>query len=408
MKILLINKYYYKKGGTETYTFGLKKMLENHGHEVCVFSMDDEKNISSEYSDYFVDNIDFSKDKIKNAFKLIYSREAYNKLEKLIKEYEPDLCHVNLIYHHITPSIFHVLSKYNIPVIFTAHDYKIICPNYKIWNKNRCKKCKNGKFINCVLNKCHKDSYLNSFLMTVEAYIHKIIKSYEKIDYIIAPSSFMKNTLVDFGINESKITVIPNFIDTYMEKNNNKENKIGDYILYFGRLSEEKGIHTFVKSKKYIHNNISYKIVGTGPMEEEILKEINKENLENIELKGFLDGEELIESIKNSLCVVIPSEWDEVFGLTVIESFINKKVVITSKQGAFPELIDEDFNGNMFNTGDEKDLADKINRIIEKNPEELKQMQEKSYLHAKEKYNQESYYNQLMCIYEAAIKNKTT
>lgn len=408
MKILLINKYYYKKGGTETYTFGLKDMLEDYGHDVAIFSMHDDRNNYSKYSDYFIDNIDFNKDKIKNSFKLIYSKEACEKLEKLIKYYKPDLCHVNLIYHHITPSIFHILKKYNIPIVFTAHDYKIICPNYKIWNKARCDKCKNGKYINCLLNKCHKNSYINSMLMTLEAYTHKFLKSYENIDHIISPSKFMEKTLIDFGLDKSKITTIPNFLDTYMEKNNRKESVIGDYILYFGRLSEEKGIETFIKSKKHISSNIKYKIVGTGPMENIIKELVAKDNINNVEILGFLNGEELINEISNSLCVVIPSEWDEVFGLTVIESFINKKLVITSEQGAFPELIEDGVNGYIFKTGNEKDLANKIDTIIKIDKSKLKDMQEQVYLNAKEKYSQQHYYERLMDIYNKFIKNKNS
>lgn len=407
MKILLINKYYYKKGGTETYTFGIKNMLEENGHDVAIFSMHDNKNNYSEYSDYFIENIDFNKNKIKNSFKLIYSKEACEKLEKLINYYKPDICHVNLIYHHITPSVFHVLNKYNIPTVFTAHDYKIICPNYKIWNNNRCHKCKNGKYINCLLSKCHKNSYINSMLMTIEAYTHKLIRSYENIDHIISPSKFMKNTLVDFGLDKSKITTIPNFLDSYMEKNNIKGQVIGDYILYFGRLSEEKGIETFIKSKKYISHDIKYKIIGTGPMDKKIKELISRDNITNVEMLGFLEGEHLIKAISNSLCVVIPSEWDEVFGLTVIESFINRKLVITSKQGAFPELIEEGKNGYMFNTGNEKDLANKIDGIMNIDKNKLKNMQEEAHLSAKQKYSQENYYKSLINIYKESINNKT-
>src|SRR5699024_1455797 len=152
------------------------------------------------------------------------------------------------------------------------------------------------------------------------------------------------------------ITTIPNFLDTYIEKNNIKESVIGNYILYFGRLSEEKGIETLIKSKKYISSNIKYKIVGTGPMAKTIKELIAKDNINNVEILGFLSGTELVNAISDSLCVVIPSEWDEVFGLTVIESFINKKLVIASEQGAFPELIEDGINGYIFKTGNEKDL----------------------------------------------------
>ncbi len=403
MKVLLINKYLYKKGGTETYTFGIKEMLEKNGHKVMLFSMKDPKNFSTKYEKYFVENIDFNKNKLKGAFKLIYSREAERKLENLILAERPDVCHVNLIYHHLTPSIFHVLKKYNIPIVFTAHDYKIICPNYKLWNKGKmCKKCKGGKYYNCIKNKCHKNSYIFSSLLTIEAYLHKIINSYDNIDFIISPSGFMRDCLVEFGIKREKIKLIPNFIDT-----NNKEidNIIGDYILYFGRLSEEKGIETFIKSKQYVNSKLNYKIVGVGPIEEHLKEVIRQNGIENIELCGFLQGEELKNMIKNSRLVVVPSEWNEVFGLTAIEAFLNKKIVIASKEGGLKELIENEKNGYLFNTGDCRDLAEKIDRAVLNSEGKLKQMQEYASENAIFKYNDRDYYNKLIEIYNLAISN---
>ena len=119
MKVLLINKYNFIKGGSEIYTFGLKDMLIEDGHEVIDFSMKSLKNQYSKYSDYFVEEIDYSNNKllnkVKNSINLIYSREACHKLEELIKKTKPDIAHVNLIYHQLTPSILHILKKFNIP-----------------------------------------------------------------------------------------------------------------------------------------------------------------------------------------------------------------------------------------------------------------------------------------------------
>ena len=134
MKVLLINKYNFIKGGSEVYTFGLKDMLIEDGHEVIDFAMRNPQNEHSKYSKYFVDEIDYSDkrllNKVKNSIKLIYSREASEKLERLINDTRPDIAHVNLIYHQLTPSILHTLKKINIPIVFTSHDYKVICPNY--------------------------------------------------------------------------------------------------------------------------------------------------------------------------------------------------------------------------------------------------------------------------------------
>lgn len=409
MKILIINKYYYKRGGTETYTFGLKKMLEKHGHEVALFCMkDNEREIDYKYSEYFLNHIDFKSDKLKNSFKLIYSVEAYKKLEKLIDNFQPDICHVNLIYHHITPSIFHVLNKYNIPIVFTAHDYKIICPNYKMWNNNnRCTKCIGGKYYNCLLNSCHKDSIINSALMTIEAYTHKILKSYDKINTIIAPSNFMRNYLSESGINEQKIKTIYNFYiedELTYEENSDKGDR---YILYFGRLSEEKGVKTFIQSKKNINQSIKYKIVGTGPLMEQLKALVSKQELSDIEFFGFREGIELHNLVKNAMAVVVPSEWDEVFGLTVLESFLHGKPVIATRKGAFPELIIEGKNGFFFDAGNPISLADCINEFLSLSEEEIEKMGRFCVENAKSKYNHEIYYTKLMEVYCELIEEKS-
>ena len=276
MRILLINKYNFVKGGSEIYTFGLKEMLLKDGHEVIDFSMNNPKNQYSPYSKYFIDNIDYSdkslKSKIKNSIKLIYSIEAKRKLEKLIKDTRPDLAHVNLIYHQITPSILHTLKKFNIPIVLTSHDYKLVCPNYKLYNNGLCDKCVNGNYINCLKGRCHKSSLLFSTLLTVEAYLHKFLKSYNLVDRIICPSNFMKDKLLQSGISEEKLIYIPNFINPRYYYNSKKYlvNNKSKEIIYYGRLSKEKGLLNLMKALKLVKHEVKIKIIGTGPEEKEL------------------------------------------------------------------------------------------------------------------------------------------
>ena len=196
MKILMVNKFYYIKGGSETYYFSLKNLLEKNGHEVIDFSMEDEKNFESKYSKFFVNNVDYNKEqsifsKMKEAKKIIYSTEAKKKLELLIKETKPDIAHLHIFQHQLSLSILDVLKKYNIPIVYTAHDLKMICPNYKMLTHGEiCERCKDGKYYNCLKYKCLKDSMAKSGVAMMEAYINKCRKAYDKIDYIISPSKF--------------------------------------------------------------------------------------------------------------------------------------------------------------------------------------------------------------------------
>lgn len=410
MKVLLINKYYYIKGGSETYFFGLKKMLEDNKNEVMTFSMKDNKNLYSPYEKYFVENIDYDKGniltKIKNSLKLIYSFESYNKLCKLLKDFKPDIAHINLIYHQLTPSVFFALKKYKVPIVFTVHDYKIICPNYKLYIKNHiCEKCNNGKYYNCILNKCHKNSILFSMLMTIEAYVHKFLKSYEIPDKIICPSRYIQEKLIKFNINPDKLVQISNFLsEDYQRLANPKMAIKENSILYFGRLSEEKGINTLIEAKKLIDDNVILKIIGEGPLKENLIEKVRKEKIKNIQFLGFKTGEDLINEIRKCKCSILPSNCNETFGLTIIESFCLETPVIGSNIGAIPELITENITGYLFEANNVQELAIKINKLMGLDKTAYSNMITNCSNRSKD-YLADGYYKKLINLYNDVISN---
>ena len=407
MKVLLINKYNFIKGGSEVYTFGLKDMLIEDGHEVIDFAMRNPKNEHSKYSKYFVDEIDYSDkrllNKVKNSIKLIYSREASEKLERLINDTRPDIAHVNLIYHQLTPSILHTLKKFNIPIVFTSHDYKVICPNYKLYNNGLCDKCINESYINCFKGKCHKNSLVFSLLLTIEAYFHKYIKSYDLVDSIICPSQFMKNRLIQSGISEEKLIHIPNFINPkyYLEsKKYRKIDKSRD-LLYYGRLSDEKGLLNLMKALKLVNKEIKVKIIGTGPQEEELKIFIKENNISNVEFLGFKSGHELYDEISKAYCTIIPAIWHEVFGLTIIESFAFGTPVIGANLGGISELITNEKTGFIFDNVEE--LANCINRLLDIDDNDYRKISNNCIIEA-EKYSPKVIYNEILKVYSNLLK----
>ena len=406
MKILMVNKFYYIKGGSETYYFSLKNLLEKNGHEVIDFSMEDEKNFESKYSKFFVEGIDYNKKqsiiaKIKAGLKIIYSFEAKRKLEKLIKETKPDIAHLHIFQHQLSLSILDVLKKYNIPIVYTAHDLKMICPNYKMLTHGEiCERCKNSKYYNCLKYKCLKDSTVKSAIGMMEAYINKWRKAYDKIDYIITPSKFYKDKFIEFGINPNKVFHIPNFLDTKKVEFDELEKE--KYFLYFGRLSEEKGVITLIKSMKGI--NATLKIVGTGPLKDEIQNYIKNNECENIEVLGFKSGRELNTIVANSRAVILPSEWYENGPYSAIESLKLKRPLIGSDLGGIPELIDEGENGYVFKHGNIEDLYEKLCKIQDLSDEKIKQMQQKSYEKFQKEYIDTIHYEKLDKIYNRLVK----
>jgi len=405
MKILAVNKFYYIKGGAESYFFSLNNLCIEKGHEIIPFSMSDEKNLYSKYEKYFINNINYTnmnlKTKIINTAKIVYSFEAEKKIKTIIRDTNPDLAHLHIFQHQMSPSIIHCLKKAGIPIINTVHDLKAICPNYKMLNKKGiCEECKGHKYYKCVLNSCTKGSKLYSAVNVFEAYLHKYLKSYSYIDKYICPSEFYRKKFIEFGIPKEKVEYIPNFVDV------NKfqpcyENK--DYFVYVGRLSEEKGINTLIKSMKNVQAS-KLCIIGTGPMEEQLKKQVKDMNLKNVEFLGFKRGKELENSIKNSKFTIIPSEWYENCPMSVIEAMAYGKPVIGSDLGGIPELIEDGITGLIFKATDEEMLADKINYLIH-NSEKCKEMGKAGRKRAEKVYDKGIHYEKVNEIYKTLLKN---
>jgi len=404
MKILSANKFYYVKGGSETYAFGLNKLLEEKGHKVIPFSMQDSRNFPTPYEEFFVKNIDYSTGnplkKILYSLKIIYSLEAKRKIARLLDKERPDIAHLHLFQHQLSPSILPEIKKRGIPIAYTVHDYKPLCPNYKLFSAGKpCEECKGGKYYHCFFNKCTKDSRAASLVNTIEMYFHRLRNYYNHIDIFIAPSDFLRNKMIDFGFDESKIVHIPNFVN--LEANNFTDKEEGRYFIYFGRLSEEKGIITLVKAMSKV-KEATLLIVGTGPLESEIKQMVKTAKLNNVRLLGFRSGEDLKAIVQGSMFSILPSEWYENNPLSILESFANTKAVIGSKIGGIPELIDENVNGLLFEPGNDEELAEKINYLFSRK-KEAAAMGKNARQKIKNEYNAEKHYEKISEVYKELL-----
>lgn len=417
LKILQINKFHYLKGGSERCFFDTIELLKQNGHEVVVFSMRDEKNLPSRYSEYFAAPVALDKFSFKNILKFFYNYEAAARLEKLIKKEKPDIAHLHNIAHQLSPAITYVLKKHKIPIVQTLHDYKLICPNYKLFSSGEvCYQCRGSKYYNCFLRRCVHNSYAKSFLTMLEAYLHnKILKSYDNAGIFIAPSKFMKNICVQFGIPEKKIAVVNNFImddfklsDGWQRSDPNVLRR-KNYLLYFGRLAHEKGVHVLIEAMALIADkDLILKIAGAGPEEKSLNSLIDKLNLhDRVELVGPKYGSKLKYLIKNASAVVIPSIWPENFPYSALEATALGKPVIASDIGGLPEIINtavplrrtaEERKNNdfLFKAGDASDLAKKIEEFLAAGMKENK---------LNENFSSIKHYNGLKKIYENILRS---
>jgi len=404
MNILLVNKFLYPRGGAAISTIDTGKLLAQKGHKVIFWGVKHPSNPFYPYSNYFVNNLDYNgdlsvKEKFLAFFNILYSFEAKGKIEKLVNIVKPDIVHLNNFAHQISPSILTVFKKYNIPIVMTMRDYKLVCPSAGMFVDDKtCEKCKHQKYYWCLLKKCKKNSYLKSFINTIESYLHhNILHLYELVDIFIAPSVFSKNKVKEMGF-KGKIIYLPNFVnlDELIPKFEFKKE-----ICYFGRLSYQKGIKTLIDAVKGL--DIVLKIIGTGLLEEELRLKVKKERIENIRFVGYKTGNELMNEIKKSMAVVVPTECYEVFGRVVIEAFALGKPVIASRIGAIPEIVEEDKNGYFFKAGDVVSLRNKILKLL-KNQDKIVEMGKNARKLVEERFNADRHYERLIEIYSHILE----
>ena len=401
----MVNKFFYVKGGSETYYFSLKKLLEDKGHMVIDFSMQDEKNYPSVYSRYFVSNVDYNRplgviEQIKAGMNISYSFEAKRKFEQLIIDTQPDIIHLHIFQHQISPSILDVIKKYKIPTIYTAHDLKMICLNYKMMHHGKiCEQCKGGKYFYCVKNRCFKGSLVKSGVSMVEGYLHQMHHSYDVINIIVTPSDFYRRKFIEFGIEPERIVHIPNFLDTMLPTIMPREDK-EQYYLFFGRLSEEKGIMTLLKAFKELSEKLY--IVGNGPMKEQAIRYIEKNKMIHVKMLGFMFGQELKDIVGNAKAIILPSEWYENGPYSAIEALQLGRPVIGADIGGIPELIVN--NGFLFQSGNATDLARKVVAMNNISLNEYEKMKQESVKLFEDNYTTKNHYKQLETVYQEAIR----
>ncbi|MCF6157499.1 MAG: glycosyltransferase [wastewater metagenome] len=407
MRILQINNYHYLRGGSERVYLETSELLEKNGHKVIHFSVNDKDSLESPYKDYFIEPVHYLKNnlfhKLKNTGKFIYSFDAEKRLKRLIQNERPDIAHLHIFYGRLTSSVLRVLKRHKIPTIMTVHEYKMVCPAYTFLNSAGmiCEKCAHRNYLHFLLQRCNKKNVWYSFIAALECSVRDIIFPYEKyIDKFIMVSKFVQGKYLHYRpYLSTKAVQIYNFINTNTLKPNCLQ---GDYYLYFGRLSSEKGLLSLLKAWKYFPH-IPLKIVGDGIFENEILRFIRMNDVKNVELLGFLAGNELSHVIRNCKFTLVPSEWYETFGLNIIESFACGKPVIASKIGAIPELVQDTINGFLFESQNVESLVNTIQRAENISHEEYRTLSNNCRRFIEVSFSEEVYYKKLMQVYSEVL-----
>ena len=405
MRILLVNKFYYLRGGAERSVFDTERMLRAEGHEVIPFAMSDERNRPSLRERYFVDKVEFNREhslreKLEIIPRVIYFRQARRRLERLLRREQVDLAHLHNIAHQISPSILDSLKKFGIPVVQTLHDYKLICPTYTMLADGKvCERCSGGRYYHAAAQRCNKGSLAATLLNVVEMYVHRALGLYDHgIDLFIAPSQFLRQKLLQAGIRGTPIVHLPNAIDArhYLPHYGDK-----GFCVYFGRLSPEKGVDILIRSMRG-QENLRLLIIGDGLQRQKLEDLVRTEKLDNVEFLGPLYGEDLKKVVADALFVVLPSQCYENCPFSILESFAMGKPVIGSNIGGIPELISPGRDGLLVEPGDVDALRSQMRHLVE-NRESTIEMGRLARQKIENKYSPAAYLKGLMRAYQMAL-----
>ena len=425
MRILLVNKFHYRKGGAETYYLTVGSELERMGHEVAYFSMKHPDNLPCEWDKYFVtqreyNNVKYPLKAARDGMALIYSPEAKRNFQALCEEFRPDVVHLNNVHRQITLSILDApyLRENKVPVFYTAHDYVTVCPGYLMLDGGGrvCDAClEDGRYRHCIEGRCVKGSRAKSALAAMEASFNRAHKSNQRIDKVIAPSRFMRSKLIEGGWPEDKVIFLQNFADDAIlerasEVGADSTDRENPYLLFFGRLSIEKGVDTLLRAFDAALSNLPRDmrlvVVGDGPDAADFKALASSLGCASrIEFAGYQTGEALQSYVEGASLAISSSRWRENMPYSIVEAFAAGTPVIGTNIGGIPELVNEGKTGFICVPGDVPSMANAISRgtsaFLEQSAYSRLQFNCRSYV--MENCSREKFMNNLVNLYKESI-----
>ncbi len=386
MKILFVHNFYQQFGGEDSAAIAERALLEAQGHQILTYTRHNDE--IKQYGIW---------DKLRFAQNTFFSFRTQQELRAAVSSFCPDAAFVHNVYPLISPSLYHTLHQLKVPIVQVVHDFRPYCANgWFFTNGQICERCKIGNHLHGIANRCYKDSYVLSALYSATLGINRAAGITGKIDAFICLTEFYKRKLLEVGVPERKIYIRPNFIDRDYLASPPCPGE-GQYVLYLGRLSPEKGPWTVVKAFERLRH-LQLRIVGTGPLEAELRQYISVNRLDNIRLLGFKTGREKTDLVRGCLFAVVPSECYENFPTVILEFFSAGKPVIASKLGGLPHIVEDGKNGLLFSPADSSDLAEKVKSLFAR-PKELTTMGSYGRHLAETRYSPEESHRTLMAIF---------
>ena len=389
MKILTVHNRYQIRGGEDESRESEDEILRSHGHSL---------------DEYLADNhqIKGAISQISTGLQSIWNPKTYRELQKKIIQYQPDVIDIHNFSPVISPSAHYAAKHMRKPVVQTLHNFRLLCVNAIFYREGHvCQDCLGKLPWRGVKHRCYRDSTGASAAMLGMIATHRALHTWQKkVDVFICLTEFAKNIFVTGGIPAEKIYVKPNFIknDPGMGKGS------GNYYVFVGRLTEEKGVRTLLEAWKAVPQTLGLKIIGEGPMEE--IFKAEAAFIPNIEFLGRLPASEAYEIIGDARALILPSKWFETFGRVAVEAFAKGVPVIASNIGAVAEVVKDNETGYLFRPGDAEHLKERI-RQLEFIPQERHRMGSNARNEFEKYYTAARNYEMMMEVYELALERNS-
>ncbi|MFY9852510.1 MAG: glycosyltransferase family 4 protein [Terracidiphilus sp.] len=341
MKVLVVHNKYQFTGGEDAAVHDEIELLRRRGH--CV-----------EWLEQNNDAIHDIRGKLIASSSVFYSASARRRMSRLIQEFRPDVVHVHNWFSMLSPSIVIEADTSGVPVVQTLHNFRMLCANALLYrNGVVCTDCLGKSFpMDGMVHGCYRGSHAGSAVVTAAYAFHRFIHTWDRVDLFIAVSSFEREILIRGGLPSEKVVVKTNFCDFRVAQT---DDLTEDFALYVGRLSPEKGIRTLLLAWKQGRVPIRLKIIGDGPLAEEVGACAAANT--NIEYLGLQPADAVCQEMAKAKFLVFPSEWFETFGRTIIEAFSQGTPVLAADLGSARELVSEGLTGYFFPPGDVDALA---------------------------------------------------
>ncbi len=368
MRILVVNKFYWEKGGSERVLFDLAHGYAAAGHEVIPFAMASPRNLPTPWADRFAPEVRWEGGgglaTLRAAAGVIHSGEAKRRLAALLRDARPDVAHLHNFHHQLSPSIVDALREAGVPAVHTLHDYKVVCPNYLLFTRGDvCRRCAGGRYLQAVVHRCVRGSAAASAVAAVESAWHRARRTLERgIRVFVAPSRFLADEVRAMGFR-GRLEVVPNGLDVDAIP---AATRPGEGFLYAGRLAHEKGVATLVEAA-LADPALGVTIAGDGP-DADALRRAAARAPDRVRFCGALPRAELLARLRSARAVVMPSLWHENAPLAALEAAASAVPVIASRRGGLPEIVRDGENGILVPPGDPEALA-KAMRSLQDSPD---------------------------------------